>query len=267
MKKPDSSSFEFIRVTDNIVETDDGYYFQIECIKTHKDKHYQRVINKGELGGYVHVESIQYLQDKWIEKDQAVGKLTLSEGKLTKVEKKRYNSSMYKEFYFEIEKYYKWIRIKAQTNKPSKRNAVLTHGKRILEMIIEVVNYEIKLDNLGFNKETHMIVLWTMIGSIQEAILKLHTLAFEDKYRELQPKAKEPIWDEKVDTIIRTLLKLEHINHNELITLEKINSNRSMIHLLNFGSVFNYQEYLRHVKESCDIYKRLFVIQEDKYEV
>lgn len=267
MKNSELSSFEYIKLTDNVVKMDDGYYFQIECIKTHKDKHYQRVINKGELGGYVHVESIQYLHDKWIEKDKAVGKLTVWEGKATKVEKKRYLSSKYKGFYFEIEKQYKWLRIKAQTNKPSKRNAVLTHGKRILEMIVEVVNYEIMLDNLGYNNETHMIVLWTMIGSIQEGLLKLHLLIFEDEYRGLQQKAKDPIWDEKVDTIIRTLLKLKHIEHDDLISLEKINSNRNMIHLLNFGSVFNYTEYLKHVNVSCETYSRLFTLQLDKREV
>lgn len=266
MDKKPLKDFELIRVTDNQITLDDGIYFQIECIKTHKDMHYQRVINKGELGGYVHVESIEYLQDKWIEKNSAVGKPVMWEGRPTRVMKKSYSSSAYMEFYYVFENHYKSTRIKAQTGEPSKKNGVLTHATRILEMIVEVVNFERKLDNIGYNNETQLILLWTMIGAIQESILKLHVVIFSNEYKSLRKKSKDDVWEEQTDTIIRTLLKLKHIDHDNMLVLEKINNNRNMIHLLNFGSVFDYQEYLNYVKKSCDIYESLFKLAETKFQ-
>jgi len=70
--------------------------------------------------------------------------------------------------------------------------------------------------------DSQLIILWTLLGAIQEAILKLHLNAKRDYYCEFINKYKEGFENLKVKNILDLLVKDNSIRNEDYIVLGKL---------------------------------------------
>ena len=111
--------------------------------------------------------------------------------------------------------------------------------------------------------DSQLIILWTLLGAIQEAILKLHLNAKRDYYCEFINKHKG-FENLKVKNILDLLVKDNSIRNEDYIILEKINGNRNLIHFLNNDHIYPYDIYCQYVDALYKVLLSLYK-QEKEY--
>ena len=255
-----SKNFEFIGDY-NIFNQN---FCQIKCIKEYYDFYEKRTIKKGELGGFVNKNSIQYI-DKWISRDCYVGDCITETCYIKEATKETIPHSNIQELKNKILYMIKNWWWKAETFQPSIINAIIYKSQLIPQFIFKLYTLEEICINQNNNiTETDQIVLWTLLGAIQEAILKNNLTVCRERFVEfLGKKDLTEIDNIKVSSIITEMVKLGHVSEEESITLETINSNRNMIHFISNRPVHNYEKYLNAVDEMVKICYKIFKNQQE----
>ncbi len=251
---------DFLATTSEVsfVDSEGREYVKVVCIKEYKDVYAKRVIKKGEIGGEI---AKGLCPEWWIEEGQRVGYPTTEVCRLTVEKKKKIDHSKILLFKDEIaEIMFFWL-INYQTREKSIYNACISHTERIPQIAAEMFDIEEKyIAQPNNTNESQLIILWVLLGAIQEAILKMHLVARRDYYNDFIEKNKS-IEKVKVNVILNQFKNDETIDNHEYIILEKINGNRNLIHILNNESVYGYEIYCEYVNELYGVLKKLYGIE------
>lgn len=254
-----------IKICKNKVKyIDNQKYFQIECISDYKDIYAKRLIKKGELGGFVHEKSSDHI-NSWLEKYEFVGAPIVEAGTVTNLinEIKDISHSNINDYLSFLDEYIKFCRFSnCGTPEPNLINAYLWHSARISEIAFEMFLLEKRIiESKKDISEIQRIILWSLLGTIGEAFLKLHVIILRHKYSNFLQKHKDNYDNIKISQIIYEIYKNNDIKEDEKIFLQKLNGNRNMIHILCNEPVYSYDEYCFSVDNLFKIVYKLYQIQ------
>lgn len=133
-------------------------------------------------------------------------------------------------------------------------NAVMTKSKMILKLVDECIEVENRIKEEGFENISKLIILWTLLGSILETVIKVHCVIFRKDFLNIKKsKDKKNIWAIKTSLLINELLNLGHISEYEKVFLQKLNGTRNCIHLLSDNTIYNYDHYLNYVESLINL--------------
>lgn len=240
-------------------------YYRIVCLRDFKDTYAKRLIKKGEVGGLVHEKSIGHLPS-WIESNQAIGKPITETVFLQRISKEEISHSCILEFKNSTSEIFDFLRMNCGYNGSSLYNAYVTNSTRIAEFAEEMFAIEDRFISQSKNPtDSQMIVLWILLGAINEAVLKLHIVSLRIKYASFISK-EEKFERMKVSTILDVFKADETLSKEEFVILSKINGNRNMIHFLNNESVYCYNTYRDYVECFFAVFKKLFQIEKSEYD-
>ncbi|MBQ3572020.1 MAG: hypothetical protein IJA15_04250 [Clostridia bacterium] len=232
---------------------------QIKCVKEYYDFYAKRTIKVGELGGYASISITKHIKN-WIDIDSMVGDF-ITENCSVQIEKKEIiGHSNVKILYDLVNNMISNWWWKAETKTPSVVNAIIYKSSLIKKFIIELFNKEeICIKQTSNISETERILLWTLLGAIQEAILKVHITVCREKFSNfLQKEDLNKIDNIKVPKIINEMENKNEITNEEKIVLETINSNRNMIHFISNRPIHNYNKYINSIDDFVLIAKKIF---------
>ena len=176
------------------------------------------------MGGFVNKNSIQYI-DKWISKDCFVGDCITETCYIREATKDIIPHSNIQELTDKILYIIKNLWWKAETSQPSIINAIIYKSQLIPQFISKLyIQEEICINQNNNITETDQIVLWTLLGAIQEAILKNNLTVCREKFVDFLEKK-----DLKVSRIALGIPMGADMDYVDSLTLELALENRKEI--------------------------------------
>lgn len=240
---------------------------QIRCKKEYYDFYAKRTIKQGELGGFINIMSMANIHS-WIEKDCVVGGIVVENCSIQRETKQDLIHSTILDLDIMVKRMIQEWLLNVGTSEPSIVNAIIWKSQIIPQFIQKLfLQEEICIKQSTNINESDQIMLWVLLGAIQEALLKVHITVFRDKYSNfLVENPLEKIDNIKESKIVPLLEKKGDIVREEAITLDKIYSNRNMIHFISNRPIHNYENYLNCVEDVIMIFDKLFIKQIEFFE-
>lgn len=250
---------ENLKYSDEPVTIEGEKYYRVICTKRYKDYYAKRFIEFGEIGGYVHIDSLQHGLDHWIDENKLVGAPRVEYVKL-KPNIKNYRHSNVKNLVPILKDAIALWNLYCGFPTPHEINAIMYHSEMMLELVDEMYAKETYIDSKKQNTNFDMILLWVYFGMLMEGTIKLHSTVFRNEIR-IDGKTHERIWLKEVSKLIPELFRLNHLSIEERRLCEQINNSRNRIHILNHEHIFGYDEYLKKVDSFHIIFEKLINFQ------
>jgi hypothetical protein len=234
-------------------------YRQIFCKKTFYDNYSKRNIEAGEKGGFVHVEACGHISG-WVEYDKAVGKMITEMAQLSFRKRERFLHSRLLDNLENIKAQSVFWNSKCGVKESSIINAFMYKSREVLDVMIEGISLESRIDQIGFVNDAQLTLLWTLLGIVQESLLYIHVTIFRENYTKMMSEKEQKtskIWDLKISRIILMLEQAKDIDYEERVNLQIINGNRNRVHFLDNKSVHGYEDYIKYVYLFFETFKKL----------
>lgn len=250
-----------IIITDTFKMFEGEKFFQIKCLEQHKDFHAKRVIKKSELGGWVHESMINQEVDGWIERYSRIGAVQTEIVTPTRINNRILKKSNIINYLDSTKSIIKFWNYNCGVHHSHSINRVMTHSGITVDMMDVIIRIEHSIIRNQKYTDGEMITLWTILGAIQEAFLKVHATIFRKLYKSL--RNVDP-WSDTAYQILETMRKMNQLDEYDISLMSKIQGNRNLIHYISAGSPDQYRFFIQYIDVLFDILN-LLVLKQKEY--